>query len=224
MLEFLDEMFDSETIKPSFEYVHIVLALYIFGKQEEGMGRYRLQKELEIGSGTARSLITKLKEKMEFLTVLGDNNRKGHILTQKGAQYLTKLKTKIPLLEPVDIGRLKDIIIEPDNNKAYICVVCDASEIITSGITQRDAAIKIGGLGATCLIYEGEHLRFPVKSFSAAEQAQLMVEEPIQSYFETIANENESALSEGDVIIIGLGETSKLARLSAMNAALTLIT
>ena len=56
----LDSLFESSTIKPSFEKVHVILALYIFDENPEGIGRYRLQKELMIGEGTAKSLLKKL--------------------------------------------------------------------------------------------------------------------------------------------------------------------
>ena len=104
MLEELNILFESETIKPTFEYVHIILSLYIFGENSEGIGRYRLQKELNIGSGTARSLITKLKEKSNFIKVMGDNNRKGHILTNKGQNFLLRLKEKIPERQQRAVG------------------------------------------------------------------------------------------------------------------------
>ena len=83
-------MFESPTIKPSFEKVHVILALFIFDENKDGIGRYRLQKELLIGSGTARSLIRKLNETINFITVLSDE--KGHILTKIGLNFVKKLK------------------------------------------------------------------------------------------------------------------------------------
>ena len=70
MFEELDPLWHSPTIKPSFELVHVILALFIFEENEEGIGRYRLQKELSIGSGTAKSLIIKLKKDLNFIMVL----------------------------------------------------------------------------------------------------------------------------------------------------------
>ena len=67
MFEFseLNDLFKSATIKPSFKKVHVILSMFIFGENPQGIGRYRLKKELLIGSGTARSLITKLNEKIQ---------------------------------------------------------------------------------------------------------------------------------------------------------------
>ena len=44
ILEELEELFKSETIKPSFEIVHVILAIFIFGDNRDGIGRYRLEK------------------------------------------------------------------------------------------------------------------------------------------------------------------------------------
>ena len=83
MFEELDALFESSTIKPSFEEVHVILSLFIFDENREGIGRYRLQKELLVSEGTAKSLIKKLNEKTRFLTVTDKGKRKGHVLTKK---------------------------------------------------------------------------------------------------------------------------------------------
>ena len=51
----LKPLFESLTIRPTFDYVHIILSLFIFGENPGGIGRYRLKDELQIGSGTAKS-------------------------------------------------------------------------------------------------------------------------------------------------------------------------
>ncbi len=227
MLEELEPLFQSTTIKPTFEKVHIILALFIFEQNKEGIGRYRLQKELLIGSGTARSLIKKLNKTINFITVLTDENkRKGHILTKKGLTFLKKIKEKIPLIEEGDLSILKEIIIESEKINPYICQVKNSANKITNGIAQRDAAIKINGNGATCLIYNGENLVFPEKSLPEDDKQHWKVSERLDKYFKTFHSKNMRIslnLERGDVIIIGLGDDIKKARLAAMNAALTLI-
>jgi len=227
MLEELEPLFQSTTIKPTFEKVHIILALFIFEQNKEGIGRYRLQKKLLIGSGTARSLINKLNKTINFITVLTDENkRKGHILTEKGLDFLNKIKEKIPLIEEGDLSILKEIIIESEDINPYICQVKNSANRITNGIAQRDAAIKINGNGATCLIYNGESLVFPEKSFSEDDKQQWKVSARLGKYFKTFHSKNMGIsliLEKDDVIIIGLGDNIKKARLAALNAALTLI-
>ena len=65
----LAPLFESLTIKPTFDYVHIILSLFVFGENPSGIGRYRLKDELQIGSGTAKSLVKKLKDVSEFIVV-----------------------------------------------------------------------------------------------------------------------------------------------------------
>jgi len=227
----LDELFQSKTIKPTFEYVHIILSLYIFGKHPRGIGRYRLGKELNLGSGTVRSLMDKLKkDNIEFIEVTDSNSRegsdqkkRGHILTKKGLDFLTKIKKKIPFIEKGDYSILKSIIIESENIFTFICLVKAAGEKIGNGVEQRDAAIKMNGLGATCLIYSGQYLTFPTQSRKNLDQNEITVNEKIMKYIRMKLINANLELQKGDVIIIGLGENSYKARLAAFNAALTLL-
>ncbi|MFX0106294.1 MAG: DUF4443 domain-containing protein [Candidatus Hodarchaeota archaeon] len=216
----LEDLFQSSTIKPRFSLVHIILALFIFGEKKEGIGRYRLQNELMIGSGTAKSLIIKLKEKTEFIETLSDNNvRKGHILTEKGRRFLNTIKKKIPIIEKGDASILKDIIIESPNNYLYYCLIKSASNKLSNGIDQRDAAIKIGGIGATCLIYDGKDLIFP----SISTDPHTRVEANIFNYINNRLSANDFYLEKEDVIIIGVGDNYQKSRLATLNAALTLV-
>lgn len=224
MFEELDTLFQSPTIKPSFEKVHVILALFIFEENKDGIGRYRLQKELVIGSGTARSLIKKLNKTINFITVLTDENkRKGHILTREGLNFLKKIKQKIPLIEAGDPSELKDIIIKPEGHNPYFCLVRESSDKISKGIEQRDAAIKIGGVGATCLLYDGNNLIFPSQTLSENDKDQTKVENNTFKYIDTLFNKKKSQLEENDVVIIGLGENPEKARLATLNAALTIL-
>ncbi|MFX0137850.1 MAG: DUF4443 domain-containing protein, partial [Candidatus Hodarchaeota archaeon] len=220
MFKELEDLFQSSTIKPTFSLVHIILALYIFGEQREGIGRYRLQKELVVGSGTAKSLITKLKEKIEFIETRSDSNkRRGHTLTKKGKRFLNAIKEKIPFIVEGNASVLKDIIIESKNNYLYYCLIRNASNKLTNGINQRDAAIKIGGIGATCLIYDGKDLIFP----SISSDPHTRVEANVINYFNTELSVNDFYLKNNDVIIIGVGDNPQKSRLAALNAALTLV-
>ncbi|MFX1568383.1 MAG: DUF4443 domain-containing protein [Promethearchaeota archaeon] len=221
MFEEIEPVFYSTTIKPSFERVHVILALFIFGANKEGIGRYRLQKELIIGSGTARSLIKKLKKEINFITILSDE--KGHILEKKGMEYLDKIKEKIPFIEPGDSMIIKDIVVRPEENYSYFCLVKNAVNSISNGIEQRDAAIKIGGIGATCLLYNGKYLIFPSQSQDLNEKSKMKVEDNIFEYIHNLIKKNKAQLEENDVIIIGSGENPENARLAALNAALTIV-
>ena len=219
----LDSLFESSTIKPSFEKVHVILALYIFDENPEGIGRYRLQKELMIGEGTAKSLLKKLNKKKKFVTVVGETKRKGHILTELGLQYFGKIKAIIPIIQKGESSFLKEIIIEPEETSVFFCLVKDSSQKITDGISQRDAAIKVNGSGATCLVYNGKNLVFPSKSYSGNTNDDAIINEALYEYFESRLSEKKVKLERNDVIAIGSGDSPQKARIATLNAALTLI-
>jgi len=248
MLEELNKLYISDTIKPTFQDVHVILALYIFAENLNGIGRYRLKEELLIGSGTAKSLITRLNERLSFISVLNGNIRKGHVLTESGLKFLNKVKKKIPLITKGDLSILKDIIIETESANIYFCQIKNASDKITNGIEQRDAAIKVGGMGATCLVYDGKNLIYPLSFVTDVNNSKTLISKRILDYFIEEINKTNSNLEKKDIIIIGLGNieseynrlkirinnkeelmkkavinAGRRARLSALNAALTLI-
>jgi hypothetical protein len=223
----LEPLFESRTIKPTFEYVHVLLSLFIFGENSDGIGRYRLEKELQIGSGTAKSLFRKLKDNIDFITVPTEeegshteSQRRGHILTEKGRNFLKKIKKRIPLLENADLEFLKEIIILVENVNPYFCLVKNAVKNIKDGIEQRDAAIKINGSGATCLIYDGKDLYFPTKANNVNEREKIKKKTLI--YFKNKIEEANVSFEANDVIIIGSGDNPQTSRLATLNAALTL--
>ena len=222
MFEELNKLFESVTIRPTFDIVHVILALILFAKNPDGIGRYKLKKSLLIGSGTARSLVNKLKEKTNFIKLAENNKRKGHILTEKGLEFLKKVKKKIPILAEGDPQFLEEIIIEKEKYETYFCLVKNAAEQLSSGIEQRDAAIKVNGSGATCLMYNGSELRFPASS-SSQNNEELKISEKVQKYFKTKITDYNAELEKDDVIIIGFGKDFETARLATLNSALTLI-
>ena len=218
----LAPLFESLTIKPTFDYVHIILSLFVFGENPSGIGRYRLKDELQIGSGTAKSLVKKLKDVSEFIVVPEEGERKGHVLTAKGHKFLAKIKKKIPLLEKADLTFLKEIIIEPENINPYFCLVKNATKKIKNGIEQRDAAIKVNGSGATCLVYNGKDMIFPSKFENNRNEEQKKINQKTLKYFTSKIIKAKVLFEKDDVIIIGLGASPQISRLAALNAALTL--
>ena len=226
----LKDLFDSKTIKPSFELVHIVLSILLYGDHPEGLGRYRLESELLIGSGTAKSLVKRLKKVGEYIQIpeyrSGENQevrRKGHVLTEKGLQLLTRIKKTIPIITQTDADFLKEIVIDSKDKSSYLCLIKKAIQNLGKGITQRDAAMMIGGLGATCLVYDGAEIVFPEDFTVDNIEMKVKIKKKLQTYFKTkILNENVN-LEKGDVIVIGIADDTKKARLAALNAALTLL-
>jgi len=228
-LNALDPLFESPTIKPTFDYVHVLLSLFLFCENSEGIGRYRLQKELEIGAGTVKSLFNKLKNVTKFIIVpsegdlkAGKLQRRGHVLTQKGLAYIVKVKKKIPILKKADLEYLKDIIIKQEYVNSYFCLVKKASTKLSDGVEQRDAAIKVNGSGATCLVYDGVNLFFPSKTVIKDDMDNTKINQKTLNYFKTEVEDVKVKIEKNDVIIIGSGDNSQKARLATLNAALTL--
>ncbi|MBY8991218.1 MAG: hypothetical protein KGD58_10735, partial [Candidatus Lokiarchaeota archaeon] len=185
MFEELDSLLESPTIRPTFEKVHVILALFIFAENREGIGRYRLQKELLVGEGTAKSLIKKLNKDISFIMVMTETKRKGHILTQEGINYLQRIKKVIPIIKECETSLLKEIIIEAEGTFTYFCLVKNALNKITDGVSQRDAAIKVDGSGATCLVYDGEKLVFPSKKPLVNIEADMIVNDSLYRFFKS---------------------------------------
>jgi len=229
VLSELDPLFESPTIKPTFDYVHVLLSLFLFGENIEGIGRYRLQKELQIGAGTVKSLFNKLKNVTKFIIVpsegelkAGELQRRGHVLTQKGFEFLVKVKKKIILLKKADLEYLKDIIIRQEDVNSYFCLVKKASTKLSDGVEQRDAAIKVNGSGATCLVYDGANLFFPTKTKFKDEKDNTKINPKTLNYFKSEIEDAKIKIEKNDVIIIGSGDNYQKARLATLNAALTL--
>ncbi|TES96491.1 MAG: hypothetical protein E3J90_07880 [Promethearchaeota archaeon] len=230
LLSELDSVFQSPTIKPTFDYVHVVLSLFLFGENTEGIGRYRLQKELEIGAGTVKSLFNKLKTVTKYIIVpsegdlkAGELQRRGHVLTQKGFVFLAKVKKKIPLLRKADLKYLKEIIIKQEDVNSYFCLVKKSSTKLRYGVEQRDAAIKVNGSGATCLVYDGVNLFFPTKSKIKDDTNNTQINPETLNYFKSEIEAAKVKIEKNDVIIIGSGDNYQKARLATLNAALTLL-
>ena len=229
VLSELDPLFESPTIKPTFDYVHVLLSLFLFGENVEGIGRYRLQKELEIGAGTVKSLFNKLKDVTKFIIVpsegklnAGEIQRRGHVLTQKGFEFLAKVNKKILLLKKADLEYLKDIVIKQEDVNSYFCLVKKGSTKLSNGVEQRDAAIKVNGSGATCLVYDGINLFFPTKTAFKDDKDKTKINPKTLNYFKSEIEEAKVKIEKNDVIIIGSGDNYQKARLATLNAALTL--
>lgn len=203
-LDDLPKIFESETIKPSFKMVHVITALIVFKDKEnvDGIGRYRLKKELNLTEGRVKSLLSRAKSQ----NLIETNSRvKGHILTEKGRKLLNTLTEKISIPETPKFN-YQDIVI---GDYGYCCIVKNAADRVKSGMAQRDEAIKIGASGATCLIYLNNMFQFPNDSQNinpGVQESELSVD-----------------VNNGDVLVIGTGESSQLARLGTIAAGLSLL-
>ena len=121
-----------------------------------------------------------------------------------------------------DLEYLKDIIIKQEDVKSFFCLVKKASTKLSYGVEQRDAAIKVSGSGATCLVYDGVNLFFPTKTDFKDETDNSEINPKTLKYFMSEIEDARVEIEKNDVIIIGSGDNYQKARLATLNAALTL--
>jgi len=186
---------------PSFNETQVIKALEIIGACGP-VGRIRLSKELELGEGTIRTFLRHVsKEKMIKCS------RHGITLSEYGRRLFSDLRSKISQGTEVPNSSLT---IGPFNVAVLVRGV--APEVRT-GVEQRDIALKAGALGATTLV------------FSRNKLTMLASEEDAFKGISSIRNMLVSKLNpkENDVIIIGCGESRKLAERGATMAALELL-
>lgn len=90
----------------------------------------------------------------------------------------------------------------------YVIVTKKDPSALTNAIAQRDEAIKIGGDGATIMVYTKGKLAMPPGFMDLEDE-----------YPDDVARLVEACdLDEGDIIVIGSGQTKRFAQLAAMAA------
>jgi uncharacterized protein DUF4443/transcription factor-like protein len=190
----------------SFELVHIFKVFQLLSKNEH-ISRALLCEELSLGEGSVRTLIKHLK----MHNLISSTNH-GTTLTEKGKLISGVLVKSIP----AEINMPKCSIALGKFN--YVVLLKQSSYAITTGIEQRDAAIKVGALGATTLIYKNDKFIMPgIPSSSTLNDYSLQKVEPDVAKFLISHFQPE----DGDAIIIGSDNQELLkAEFGAKNAAL----
>jgi len=189
--------------EPSFTEVHVIKALEIISGGE-AVGRIRLSKELGLGEGATRTLVKHLKNEGII-----EISRNGIVLSEYGEKLFSDLRSRIS--EEVEVPP-SPLTVGPFN---VAVLVRDAASMVKTGLEQRDTAIKAGAQGATTLIFSRNKLTMPsVKG---------------KNVFKGISSVHEMLVSkmhpkENDVIIVGSGESKRLAELGAKMAAFELLT
>ncbi len=183
----------------TFSEIHVFEAIDLIGK-EKAVGRIKLAKKLGLGEGAVRTLLKHLK-KHGLIKVYP---KIGCKLTGDGEKIFRIIGSRI--VGPVKIPK------NPLTVGAYnVCVlVREAANVVGYGLEQRDAAVKVGALGATTLIYKQSILTMPG------------VEENCFKNYPEIQNMLISTLQpkENDVIIIGTANNQEIAKIGAKAAAI----
>ncbi len=174
---------------PNFTKIDILRCFLRFKKN---LGRQELAKELELGEGTIRTILEKLKEKN-----LLDSTKKGHFLSKKGAEALTAIKA-VGLPKGIEIKE-----IYPEYKK--IAIQLKNAPNFKEIYKLRDIAVKNMADGAIILHYKNK-LFAPESDFN----------------FDYSGLEKHFKLDDGDVLIIAFSNNKRNAENGAFAIAVEL--
>ena len=186
----------------SFELVHVFKTLQLLDKNGH-VSRTLLCQELALGEGSVRTLLRHLK-----MQGLVRSTNSGTRLIEKGKKISCELFRSISTEAVIPncsiaLGKFN-----------YGVLIKNCSFAIKSGIEQRDAAIKMGALGATTLLYKGHKFVMPHVCNSSKDP--LHIEPHVSNLLI-----DKLKPEEGDVIILGSDNKNlRTAEFGAKNAAL----
>jgi biotin operon repressor len=183
----------------SFDIAHVFKAFQLI-ESNGHISRDLLSQELNLGEGSIKTLIKHLK-----MQGLIDTSNAGTKMSNKGSRLFSRISASIPR----ECALPKCSVALSRHN--YAVLLKQLSFAIKSGIDQRDAAIKMGAIGATTLIYINSKFIIPGTKFDALKRepqvGRLLLDKLKPEHM--------------DVIIIGSDDTDqRIAELAAKNAAL----
>jgi len=186
--------------KPSFSEVHVIRTIIAL---QARTGRKKLLRKIGIGEGSMRTILKKLKN-----NGLIDSAKKGHALNDSGNGYLNEYMKKFSA--PFKI-HADDIV---GGRKTGI-VVHAASGKITTGLSERDMAVRTGASGAIVLKYDNK-----AKKLTFPDEVR-QVED-----FPGFKNEIESLniyFNSGDVLVVAFSDDYIVSENAALEIALRLV-
>jgi len=145
---------------PSFSRVHIVRTLLILKKKKTG--RKNLVKELEIGEGSIRTILKRLKN--DGLITSG---KLGHELTAKGESKVLEYLERFTVPERFESGEIE--LVEGERTEKCLIVVYNSARKIKSGMEQRDTAFSAGAKGALVIVSKKGRLEFPTPDIKLSD-------------------------------------------------------
>ena len=183
----------------SFDIAHVFKALQLINTRGH-ISRDLLCRELNLGEGSIKTLVKHLM--MENMI---ETSNAGTKMSDKGKKFFAELHSSIP----AECKIPKCSIALGEFN--YAILLKKLASAINIGIEQRDAAIKVGGIGATTLLFRKGKFMMPTANIDSLRK------EP-QIYRLLIEELNPK---DGDVVIIASSEKDRrIAELSAKSAAL----
>jgi predicted transcriptional regulator len=183
----------------AFSVPHLLLALELIA--EKSLGRSRLAEELEVGEGTVRTLIGRLRD-ADLISI----SKAGCSLTERGAELWKEYKSN---LKKTTIE--KNELAFAEFNVAVL--IRKKAGTVNSGMEQRDAAVIAGAKGATTVLFKKNRLVFPSSETNVAKGSP----KASSQIMKLLKPE------ENDAIIIASSDNMKKAEYGALAAAWTLL-
>jgi len=141
----------------TFTVSHVFFALELMAGK--AIGRNKLAKQLNVGEGAVRTIISRLKQ-----AGLIQISKEGCSLTSKGLNVWKTFEEYFPTR--VDIGKID--LTGAEHNYAFL--VKNSGQKVRSGIEQRDAAIVAGGKRAVIIVSKNGRLAIESVSNSLEEE------------------------------------------------------
>ena len=134
---------------PSFIEAHVIKALEAISAGKD-VGRTKLSEILGLGEGVTRILVRHLRNEG-----LIEVSKSGMVLSKFGEEIFSDLRSRIS--QEIEIPRSSLTLGSFD-----VAVLSrNAAGSVKYGVEQRDAAIKVGALGATTLVFSRNKLTMP---------------------------------------------------------------
>jgi len=200
--EVLERIMREKALGPSpyFSIFHLLRALELI--EASPIGRNKLAQCLNVGEGTARTIIDRLKD-----AGLIEISKTGCILTDEGSELMKGYRSVFAKKTKIEKNELTFA------NYNVAILIKNHAHKIKAGMEQRDAAIMVGAKSATTIMLEKGYLIIPSVSGNVAEDFPRAASQ-INGNFE---------LQENDVVIIASAETMEKAEYGTLAAAWTLL-
>ncbi len=182
---------------PSYGETQVLRALELVSG--EGIGRAALGLKLGIGEGVVRTLIKHL-----LAEGLVEVSMRGVKTSKNGGRLLSDIHAVI--LRGIGAPATEDVV----GGCGYIVLVRGVASHVRVGLEQRDAALLAGAKGATTITFVGGRASIPGIDRGPSRSLLSFLEEKVRP-------------EDGDVVIVGTGDTSSDAQVGAYAAALSLI-
>jgi len=201
-LEALRDVLSSDYKGPRavFSEVHVLKAILAIGAAGS-VGRGRLGSLVGIGQGEVRTLIKRMKEN-DLILIQPEGCR----LSKKGEREFQILKEKIPWSSPVEAKSLGI------GDECAAVLVRGAGQNVRKGIEQRDAAVRVGAVGAFTAVFAKGRFIIPGEGGDCEKDGPRGLWSAARS----------ARPREGDVLIVVGADSEEAAQLGTLATALTL--